>query len=219
MAADAIQVQDGKDKSPPSNQTADHDHLFDSSGFMDGLKHGWHKVQAGAAVVAHQGMEEGRKLANSHTGKQIQEKAVEAGHQGMEEGRRLANSPAGKQIQKEATEAGHEIVEQHKKEALGLAHGIKTGNINEVVKNAAPLAAEAAMGPAGAARVIVEHKLAEKAINHVPAQEQESARKAQSVIEKHGFPSLSLSGLEEAGRDAAKDKARQKVVDTAGAHP
>jgi hypothetical protein len=92
MAADAIQVQDGKDKSPPSNQTADHDHLFDSSGFMDGLKHGWHKVQAGAAVVAHQGMEEGRKLANSHTGKQIQEKAVEAGHQGMEEGRRLANS-------------------------------------------------------------------------------------------------------------------------------
>jgi len=218
MAADATQVQDSNDKSPPANQTADHDHLFHSSGFMDGLKSGWNKVQSKTAEVAHQGMEEGRKLANSPAGKHIQEKAVEAGHQGLEAGRKLANSPAGNQIQKEAKEAGHEVVEQHKKEGLGLVHGIKTGNINEVVRNGAPLAAEAAMGPAGVAKVIVEHKLAEKAMNHVPAQDQESARKAQSVIEKHGFPNLSLSGLEEAGRQAAKDKANQTVVDAADAH-
>ncbi|MGL1330309.1 hypothetical protein ACSTJ4_23600, partial [Vibrio parahaemolyticus] len=79
----------------------------------------------------------------------------------MQKAKEAANSPTGQAIQREAVHAGKDVYEQHKKAALGVAHGVKNGDVNEVVRNGVPLAAEAAMGPAGAAAAIAKQKAAE----------------------------------------------------------
>jgi hypothetical protein len=139
----------------------------------------------------------------------VQKGATDLAHKGLEASRKFANGPTGRQIQKEATEAGKEVYDSHKQKVMGVVHGVQSGDIREVVKNGAPLAGEAILGPVPAATLIAKQKLAETAVKHLPPQHQETARKAQTIIEHHGFPKVDLSGVIGA---AARQQVRESAT-------
>jgi len=163
-----------------STQTSDGGGWFHSSGFMDKVKKGW---------------------------KTVQDKSTEAAHQGMDSARQFAKSPTGQQIKHEAVQAGKEVYDSHKKEALGVVHGVQTGNVNEVLRNGAPLAVEA-VAPPLAARAIVQRKALEVASKHVSPEHRDSIQKAADVIGTHGFSDLTIGGV-------IRAQAKQKVADAA----
>jgi hypothetical protein len=132
--------------------------LFNGSGFMDGLK---------------------------RTAGTISQKATDLAHQGLEKGKQLTADPRTKQVEGEALTAGKQILEEHKQQGLRTLDAGKRGDVQGVLANGLPLAAEAAMhaNPIGLAITLAKPKVLDIALNHVPVEHQGTLRGAKNLVD------------------------------------
>jgi hypothetical protein len=169
--------------------------LFNGSGFMDGLK---------------------------RSASTFSQKASDLAHQGLAKGKELAADPKTKQVEGEALTAGKQILQEHKEQGLRTLDAGKRGDIQGVLKNGLPLAAEAAMhaNPIGLAITLAKPKVMEIAINHVPVEHQGTLKGAKSLVDSASavthFNIHGIGGAQQLLQRAADSGVQEQVAKIRG---
>jgi hypothetical protein len=139
--------------------------LLEDSGFLSGLKHAGHS----AGQLFNKGVKEGQDLLHSPTAKKIGGQIADTSHQ-------IITSPTTGKIVSEVKQTGVQVAHENVDHVNGAIRAGKAGDLQGVVKNVAPLAEEAALGPTGLALKIGKDKLTDAAVSHAPASDREALK-------------------------------------------
>lgn len=148
--------QSPEDGQKGKNQAKEQDGLIHHSGSLDKMKNAGKTVLHGAEDLAHKGLDKGKELAHSKAGQKI-------GH--------------------EVVATGKEIGEKNVHSVKGVMEAGKHGDIGGVIRHAAPLVGEAALGPQGMVLKIAKDKALQAAEEHVQSRGQ--SQKTEHVEPSH----------------------------------
>ena len=185
--ADRPPVTDAPQSAPSTGSS-----LFERSGFMSGLK----KIGHSATQLVEDGVEQGKKLANSDTAKKLRVKATEATQE-------IATSPTTGRIIQGVKQSGTNLARQDVAHADGALNAARNGDVVGVIAHVAPLAEQSS--PAGMALKIGK----DVAISQASPEHQAALRQISG-----GLPNLSISGL---ARSAALHQAEKGTIVQASA--
>jgi hypothetical protein len=197
------QSLEGDQQQPPAKKP-ESTGLFAHSGFMDGLK----KVGHSASDLVSKGVKEGQDLANSETGKKVRAQAIETTHQVMA-------SPVTKRVVSEATQTGKQLAADNVNHVNGAVHAAQRGDVAGVIKNAAPIAGEVALGPGGVALGIARQKVTEAAISQAPASQRAGLQHLNDLTHVGSLQHLTVAGLAKAEVAQQTHEARRNVTQAA----
>lgn len=145
MATGALEQNYQGDKTKASESAAGDNALIHHSGFLDRMK------QA-ASTATH--------------------KVGDLAKEGFTKGKEMAHSPTGEKITHEVVSAGKGLAQKNMQDGKGVFDAAKHGDIGGVVRHAAPLVGEAALGPHGMIMKMAKDEAVKVAAEQVKAHEQ-----------------------------------------------
>lgn len=212
MGGDRASTREVQQNSGQSNSGSS---LFESSGFMDGLK----KFGKSAGEVAQKGWEKGKETVQDV-------RNSEAVGQIVDHGKQVVNSPTTRRITGEVVEQGKQIGREKVQQATGVVEAGKRGDVNGVIRNGAPLVRDVLIGPEALALKLAKDKAFDEVIKNAPPEQRVQLREARRLFDKTSIitnPSISNlieTEVKRQARDQALDAARnpqtqQRVIEGA----
>jgi hypothetical protein len=197
------QYLEGDQQQPPAKKP-ENTGLFAHSGFMNGLK----TIGHSASGLVNKGVKEGQDLANSETGKKVKAQAIETTRQVMA-------SPVTKRVVSEATQTTKQLAAENVSHVHGAINAAQHRDVAGVIRNAAPIAGEVALGPGGVALNIARQKATEAAISQAPASQRAGLQHLNDLTHVGSLQHLTIAGLTKAEVAQQTHEARRNVTQAA----
>jgi hypothetical protein len=191
------------DQQPPAKK-ADDSGLLAHSGFMDGIR----SLKKTASNLVDKGVQKGHELVSSPTGQRISAQVVDASHH-------VLASPVTKTVVREATQTGRQLANENVSNVNGAIAAGKHGDVLGVVRHAAPIATEVALGPGGVVMHIAKDKVAEAAIGQAPASQRPALEHMTQLIHGASLRDVTLTGLARSEVAEQTHIAKQRAVNAA----
>lgn len=154
-------------------KTGEQKNLLEESGFLNGMR----KLRDTTTDVVRSGVEKGKEVINDPNTRRVTGEIVDAG-------KKVINSPTTQRITGEVIQEGKQIGREKVGQVNRVIDSGKRGDVEGVVRNAAPLARDVILGPEALALKIAKDKAFDVLINNAPPERRRELRMAREAFDK-----------------------------------
>lgn len=152
------------------------------------------------ALIHHSGFLDRMKQAASNAGHKMGELAKD----GLAKGKEMAHSPTGEKITHEVVSTGKGLAQKNMQDGKGVFDAAKHGDIGGVVRHAAPLVGEAALGPHGMVMKIAKDEALKVAAEQVKAHDKANEGHSHGPVRSDGAQKSDKSAENKAAKSVQK---------------